>query len=47
MKTRLLCFIPILLLLCAVSVFAEEKETDKDTGLIIAPGPGSLKIINK
>ena len=43
MMTRLLCMIPVLLLLCAVPGFAEEKEIDKDTGLIIAPGFEEVK----
>ena len=43
MKKKLLCLIPILLLLCAVTGFAEEKETDEETGLIIAQGFEDVK----
>lgn len=43
MKKRLLWLIPMLLLLLAVPGLAEEKEIDKETGLIIAPGFEQVK----
>ena len=43
MKRRLLWLIPMLLLLWAVPGFTEDKEIDKETGLIIAPGFEQVK----
>ena len=43
MKKRLLWLFPLLLLLLVASGLAEEKEIDKDTGLIIAPGFEEVK----
>jgi hypothetical protein len=43
MKTRSLWLIPVLLLLLAVPGFAEEKEIDKETGLIVAAGFEQVK----
>lgn len=43
MKKRLLWLIPMLLLFWAIPGFAEEKEIDKETGLIIAPGFEEVK----
>ena len=40
---RLQWLLPILLLLLAAPGFAEDKETDKETGLIIAPGFEQVK----
>lgn len=43
MKRRLLWLIPMLLLLWVVPGAAEDKEIDKETGLIIAPGFEQVK----
>ena len=43
MKTKLLWLIPMLLLLWVAPGLAEDKEIDKETGLIIAPGFEQVK----
>jgi hypothetical protein len=43
MKKRLMWLFPMLLVLWAVPGFAADKEIDKETGLIIAPGFEEVK----
>ena len=43
MKTKLLCLIPMLLLLWAAPGLTADKEIDKETGLIVAPGFEEVK----
>lgn len=43
MKRGRIWLLPLLLLLCWIPAFAADQETDKETGLIIAPGFEEVK----